>query len=116
MSLMGDHDEHVRMRNRVSSLSTVLLALRFTELARAQAEQAERALLEAREHLSLAREQISRVTGGDIRTLRKEREAFDAAAHAVVRLGIQAGQSLDFLIRATTTLEGAIRLHAMSAN
>ncbi len=115
MSLTRDDDEHVRIRERVTSLSTVLLALRFTELAREQALQAERALDEGRERASLAREQMLIVNPDEVILLRAARAAFDAASHAVVRLGIQAGQSLDYLMRTTTTLEGAIQLYSMSA-
>lgn len=82
--LEGDDDAHVVMRDRVASLSTVLLAVRFSEAARAQCEQAEKALVE---------------WCGD--------------ARARVRLTIQAAQALEYLMRATETLERAIRLCAM---
>lgn len=113
---LNDDDAHVRLRDRVSSLSTVLLALRFSEAARAQAQQAEGSLCDAQDRVESARAVLLDADAGDICSLREARNAFDEAAHAVVRLGIQAGQSLDYLMCTTATLEGAIRLYSLNAS
>lgn len=111
-----DDDAHVRIRERVFSLSTVLLALRFSELARAQTERAEGALCDARERVENARAVLLDADPNDILALRAAQQAFDVAARSVVRLSVQAGQTLDHLMCTTTTLEGAIRLYSLNAS
>ena len=111
MSLTDD-DAHVVMRDRVTSLSTVLLATRFSEDAREATLNAERALETARLRAVDARAALAvkRLTRAQIRERRTE---LSDADHDVVLRGIVAGQALDYLIRATVTLEQAVRLHAM---
>jgi hypothetical protein len=116
MSRDEDDDAHVRIRERVLSLSTVLLALRFYELACDQAKQAEGALCDAHERADAARDVLLDADPNDVVALRLSRHAFNAATHAVVRLGIQAGQSLDFLIRTSATLDDALRLYSFGRN
>ena len=106
--LEGDDDAHVVMRDRVTSLSTVLLAVRFSEAARDRAGSAEVALIKAR-----CRAEEARLALHDTDDVRAARLHADEAEHEVVRLTIQAAQALEYLMRATETLERAIRLCAM---
>lgn len=95
----------------VESSTQLQLALLCSDVARQETERTERDLIEAREALDVASSAWQALTSPEER--RRARGAAYEAETLVLHRNAEAIRCLEWLRRATVTLENAIRLHSL---